>query len=54
MLSNTRIRLFEKSKALREGLGNPLVDAYTTIKQREWDAYSRDLSDWERQNTLDT
>ena len=48
------IRLFEKSKVLREGLGNPLVDAYTTIKQREWDAYSRDLSDWERQNTLDT
>ena len=48
------IRLFDKSKSLRQILGDPLVDAYTVIKQREWDDYSRNLSDWERQNTLDT
>jgi glutamine synthetase len=46
--------LFDKSKSLRQILGDPLVDAYTVIKQREWDDYSRNLSDWERQNTLDT
>jgi glutamine synthetase len=47
------IRNFEKSKLFPAALGREFCDAYTKIKMDEWNAYSRDLSDWERANTLD-
>ena len=47
------VRLFDKSKVLREGLGDELVDAYVKLKLEEWKAYSTTLSQWERDNTLD-
>jgi glutamine synthetase len=47
------LRLLDKSKVVRQGLGDELVDAYTKLKMQEWRSYTSHLSDWERQNTLD-
>jgi glutamine synthetase len=47
------LRLFEKDKVLRAGLGDELVDAYAKLKYGEWRSYAAHLSDWERQHTLD-
>jgi glutamine synthetase len=47
------LRVTEKSKVLREGLGAPLMDAYLKLKLEEWHRYTGHLSDWERRNTLD-
>lgn len=47
------IRLMEKSKVIREQLGDSFVDSYCKLKHADWNAYSRHLTEWERQNTLD-
>jgi glutamine synthetase len=47
------IRLMEKSKTLREQLGDSFVDSYCKLKYTDWNSYSRHLTEWERQNTLD-
>ena len=38
---------------LREGLGEDLAKSYLKLKHDDWNAYSRHLTDWERQTTLD-
>ena len=47
------IREFAKSKTLRAALGDEFTDAYIKIKTNEWDDYSRHLTQWERDITLD-
>ena len=47
------LRLFEKDKVLRAGLGDELVNSYVKLKNIEWAAYAASLSDWERRHTLD-
>jgi len=47
------LRLLEKSKIIREQLGDDLVDSYIKLKMGEWNDYASHLSDWERQHTLD-
>ncbi len=47
------IRLFESSKILKEGLGEPICKAYAKLKHQEWNAYTSSISQWERDNTLD-
>ncbi|MEP9353778.1 type III glutamate--ammonia ligase [Xanthobacter sp. KR7-65] len=47
------LRALDKSKVLRERLGAPLVDGYLKLKTEEWNAYSRHLTQWEKDNTLD-
>ena len=47
------IRLFEKSKVLRSGLGDALVDSYSKLKYQDWRNYSSAISQWERDHTLD-
>ena len=47
------LRLLEKSKALRNGLGDEFVDSFIKLKMLEWRDYTSHLSDWERQNSLD-
>jgi glutamine synthetase len=47
------IRNFNSSKVIREGFGNQFVDSYVKLKNKEWESYSRDLSQWERNATLD-
>jgi glutamine synthetase len=38
---------------MRDGLGAAFVNAYTKLKHEDWNAYSRHLTEWERQTTLD-
>ncbi len=47
------IRLTANSKSLREALGKELIDAYCKLKLNQWNDFTRSMSDWERQNTLD-
>ncbi len=47
------LRIAEKSKVLRQGLGAPVMDAYLKLKMAEWHRFTLHLSEWERQNTLD-
>ena len=47
------IRLFEKSKVLRSGLGDALVYSYSKLKYQDWRSYSSAISQWERDHTLD-
>jgi glutamine synthetase len=47
------LRTTDKSKAVRDGLGNSLVDAYLKLKNIEWNNYCHHLTQWERDHTLD-
>ena len=47
------IRLLDRSRAVRARLGDELVSAYVKLKHDEWNSYTRTLSQWERDNTLD-
>jgi len=47
------IRLFAADKELRAALGEEFCNAYVKLKTNEWDSYSRHLSQWERDTTLD-
>jgi glutamate---methylamine ligase len=47
------LRLTQKSELLRRELGGEFIDSYVKLKNREWDDYSRQLTPWERANTLD-
>jgi glutamine synthetase len=47
------IRAFERDKGLRAALGEDFSKAYIKLKMQEWDDYSRQLTEWERQHTLD-
>ena len=47
------LRLFEKSKVLRLGLGQELIDSYDKLKHQDWRSYSAAISEWERDHTLD-
>ncbi len=47
------MRALEKSKVLKDSLGESFVSGYLKLKTEEWNAYSRHLTQWERDNTLD-
>lgn len=47
------LRLTEKSKFVREAMGDELIDAYTKLKNAEWNQHTHHISQWERDNTLD-
>jgi glutamine synthetase len=47
------LRLTEKSKILREAMGDSFIDAYTRMKHEEWSRYCRHLTQWELDSTLD-
>ncbi len=47
------LRLTQKSALLRRELGGEFVDSYVKLKNKEWDEYSRQLTPWERANTMD-
>ena len=48
------LRLFDKSRVARDGLGEALVSSYVKLKLDEWRSYSTALSQWELDHTLDT
>lgn len=47
------IRLTESSKVLRERLGASFIDSYCRLRLQDWNAFTRHLTEWERQTTLD-
>ena len=47
------LRAFDQSTVLREGLGDEFVSAYLKLKYEDWNKYSRHLTEWERETTLD-
>ena len=47
------LRAFDQSTVLREGLGDEFSSAYLKLKYDDWNKYSRHLSEWERETTLD-
>jgi len=47
------IRLFEKSKTLKQGFGEELVSSYSKLKHSEWKNCSSSISSWEWEHTLD-
>lgn len=47
------LRALRASATFRKSLGAPFIDAYTKLKEREWDEHHAEISAWERQATLD-
>jgi glutamine synthetase len=47
------LRALEDSAVLRNAFGEKTLAAYIKLKHDDWNAYSRHLTDWERQTTLD-
>ena len=47
------IRLFARDKVLCAALGDEFSSAYIKLKTGEWNQYSRHLTQWERDTTLD-
>jgi glutamine synthetase len=47
------LRALEMSAVMKAGLGEAVVASYLKLKHDDWNAYSRHLTEWERQTTLD-
>jgi len=47
------IRNFAKDRYLKEAMGSEFADAYIKLKSVEWNSYTRHLTSWERESTLD-
>ena len=47
------LRLLEKSKVLRDAMGDDLIDAFIKLKMSEWAEYTAHLSEWEKKHTFD-
>jgi len=47
------IRLFDSSKVARTAFGDEFVDSYIKLKNDEWRRFTREISRWERDHTLD-
>ncbi|MBM3548004.1 MAG: type III glutamate--ammonia ligase [Alphaproteobacteria bacterium] len=47
------LRNLEKSAVLKAGLGEAFLGAYLKLRHADWNEYSRHLTEWERQTTLD-
>ena len=47
------LRALRDSSVLKDGLGSAVVASYAKLREADWNAYARHLTDWERQTTLD-
>jgi glutamine synthetase len=47
------LRLTDKSKVVRDAFGAGVIDSYIKLKTDEWNSYTRHLTNWERDHTLD-
>jgi glutamine synthetase len=47
------LRVLEKSKVMKERLGDSFLSSYVKLKTEEWNSYARHLTQWERDTTLD-
>jgi len=47
------LRALEKSSVVKMSFGEGVVASYIKLRQAEWNEYAGQLTDWERQATLD-
>jgi glutamine synthetase type III len=47
------LRALQKSSMLKAAFGEDVLASYLKLKHDDWNAYSRHLTEWERQTTLD-
>jgi glutamine synthetase type III len=47
------IRLLDSSKVARSVFGDEFIDSYVKLKSEEWLRFTRSISSWERDHTLD-
>jgi glutamine synthetase type III len=47
------LRALEQSSVLKSAFGKETLASYIKLKHEDWNAYSRHLTEWERQTTLD-
>jgi glutamine synthetase len=47
------LRALQASTVLRDGLGADAVASYLKLRHEDWNAFTRHLTEWERQTTLD-
>jgi len=47
------IRLLDSSKVARAAFGDEFLDSYVKLKNEEWQRFTRAISPWEREHTLD-
>jgi glutamate---methylamine ligase len=47
------LRALERSGVVKNGLGEDVVASYIKLRQAEWNDYAGQLTEWERQTTLD-
>jgi glutamine synthetase type III len=47
------LRALEQSSVLKYAFGEETLASYIKLKHEDWNAYSRHLTEWERQTTLD-
>ncbi len=47
------VRLFDKSRVMRDGFGAELMEAYVKLKLADWRSFATSITPWERDHTLD-
>jgi glutamine synthetase len=47
------IRLLDASKVARKAFGDEFIDSYVKLKNEEWQRFTRAVTPWERDHTLD-
>jgi len=47
------IRLLDASKVARAGFGDEFIDSYVKLKNEEWQRFTRSITPWELEHTLD-
>ncbi len=47
------IRLLDSSKVARSAFGDEFIDSYVKLKNEEWQRFTRVITPWERDHTLD-
>ncbi len=47
------IRLLDSSKVARTAFGDEFIDSYVKLKREEWQRFTREVTPWERDHTLD-
>jgi glutamine synthetase len=47
------LRALEASEVLKAQLGEVVVTSYLKLKHHDWNEHCRQLTEWERQTTLD-
>ncbi len=46
------IRLLDSSKVARKAFGDEFIDSYVKLKHEEWQRFTREVTPWEREHTL--